>query len=119
MSAAENMTTWSPHTLPSQVSPHPPSSRPSLQSCLTVRQQRKEETSHHNRGDGSQAHHAISYSDAPSFQPAPPSYLAALQPAAEPELLQTDEMSETSPPAEEQHSHRPMPPVLLLSQQMI
>lgn len=43
----------------------------------------------------------------------------ALWLAAEPDLLKTDEMSETSPLAEEQHAHRLMLPVLLHSQQMI
>lgn len=61
-----NMTTWSHHTVPSPASLRPPSSRPSLRPCLTVEQQWEEKTSHHSEGEGSQMHHAISYSGAPS-----------------------------------------------------
>lgn len=113
----ENMTTRSRHTLPSPASLRPPPSQPSPRPCLPVRRQQGEEkTSHHSGGEGSQRHHAISYSETPPCQPARPLICRQL---AEPELLHNDEMSETPPLAEEQRSHRLMPAVPLLSQQMI
>lgn len=57
----ENGSTWSRHTLPWPASLPPPSSRPSLWPCLTVRQQWEDK----NMGERSHIHRAISYSDAP------------------------------------------------------
>lgn len=69
----------------------------------------------------SQIHHAVSYNDAPSCQPArPPFFLfgsCARRLLSCSSFFRLDDMSESLPLAEEQHSHRPTPPVLLLSQQ--
>lgn len=104
--------------LPWPASRLPLSSQPSLQPCLTVRQQLEMRTSHHGAGEGSQIHHAISYSDAPSCQPAHPliwQFSRQLESQSSFRLMRCQK----TPPAEEQHYHRLMPPVLLLSQQMI
>lgn len=101
--------------LPSPASLRPPSSRPSLQPCLTVRQAvGRENTVTTAEVRGSRMHRAISYSDSPSRRPPQPSLPAA-------ELLQSDGVSregtsgKTSSTHPQTDAHRPT----LLSQQMI
>lgn len=89
--AAGNVTARRRHTSPSPASLRPPSSPPSPQPSRTVRQQQGERKS---RVRGHRSAHAVNESPAlPGSRPRGP------------DLLHAEGMSETSPPAEERHSH--------------